>query len=53
MKISHMPSAFQWVIMAVANGPAGPVLAGPDLMLSFKTAHAQVSNPLARQYITK
>ena len=27
--------------MAVASGPAGPVLAGPVLTLAFKTAHAQ------------
>ena len=27
-------------VMAVASGPAGPVLAGPVLTLAFKTAHA-------------
>ena len=30
--------------MAVASGPAGPVLAGPVFTFIFKTAHAQIMN---------
>ena len=30
--------------MAVASGPAGPVLAGPVLTVAFTSAHAQVIN---------
>ena len=30
--------------MAVASGPAGPVLAGPVLAVAFTSAHAQVIN---------
>ena len=30
--------------MAVASGPAGPVLAGPVLTFGFQTAHAQTIN---------
>ena len=30
--------------MAVASGPAGPVLAGPVLTVAFTPAHAQVIN---------
>ena len=30
--------------MAVASGPAGPVLAGPVLIVDFTSAHAQVIN---------
>ena len=30
--------------MAVASGPAGPVLAGPVFMAIFETAHAQIMN---------
>ena len=31
-------------VMAVASGPAGPVLAGPVFMVIFGTAHAQIMN---------
>ena len=30
--------------LAVASGPAGPVLAGPVFEFNFKTAHAQMIN---------
>ena len=30
--------------MAVASGPAGPVLAGPLSVFAFKTAHVQMIN---------
>ena len=30
--------------MAIASGPAGPVLAGPVFMVIFRTAHAQIMN---------
>ena len=30
--------------MAVASGPAGPVLAGPVFTVIFETAHAQIMN---------
>ena len=30
-----------FIVMAVASGPAGPVLAGPVLTLAFKAVHAQ------------
>ena len=32
------------IIMAVASGPAGPVLAAPVLTVAFTSAHAQVIN---------
>ena len=31
-------------VMAVASGPAGPVLVGPVFTVIFKTAHAQIMN---------
>ena len=31
-------------LMAVASGPAGPVLAGPVFTVIFGTAHAQIMN---------
>ena len=37
---SHLSMSYH-IHMAVASGPAGPVLAGPVLTLAFKTAHAQ------------
>ena len=37
-------SDFITLIMAVASGPAGPVLAGPVFTAIFETAHAQIMN---------
>ena len=31
-----------YAYMAIASGPAGPVLAGPVSVFAFKTAHAKM-----------
>ena len=38
--------------MAVASGPAGPVLAGPVSVFAFKTGHAQMINNKAIRIAT-